>query len=281
MDKTTWEWEIKPQTRWSGPPVRELWAYRDLLMRLVRREFLMMYQQTILGPLWILLQPLLTVLTYVLVFSKGMHLSTEGVPAFLYYLTGITLWNLFSDTFLGAAYSFQYNTHIFSKVYFPRIIVPLSILVLHLLRFLIQLGFLLIVLFYYWFRGEVPLHSGTWFLCLPAALATAGIALGFGLTMTVLTAKYRDLVNFVHLFIRLLMFVCPIFYSLANMSPQSKTLASVNPLAVFFEMFRYAFLGHGLVTGANLAYGSLAVIGLLLFGNMLFNKFGDKLMDVL
>src|ERR1700750_338336 len=121
-----WEWQIKPRSKWLELNMRELFAYKDLLFRLVRRDFLMLYQQTLLGPAWIILQPLLTVLTYILVFNKVMGLSTGGVPSFLFYLTGITLWNLFSDIFTGTASIFITNSNIFSKVYFPRLIVPLS-----------------------------------------------------------------------------------------------------------------------------------------------------------
>ena len=134
-----WEWEIKPQTTWLGVSFKELYSYKDLLFRLVRKEFLMYYHQTLLGPFWLLLQPILTVFTYVLIFNKVIRLPTDGIPPFLFYLSGITLWNLFSDIFLGTSTTFAQNAHIFSKVYFPRIIAPLSIVLVQCARFLIQL----------------------------------------------------------------------------------------------------------------------------------------------
>ena len=129
-----WEWEITRKTPWFGADFKELYSFRDLLVRLVRKEFLMYYQQTLLGPLWMVIHPILTVLTYVLIFDKVIGLETQGVPPFLFYLTGITLWSLFSDIFLGTSGTFSANAHIFSKVYFPRIIAPVAILLLHLLR---------------------------------------------------------------------------------------------------------------------------------------------------
>ena len=141
-----WDWEITNKTTWLGASWRELASYKDLLLRLVRKDFLAYYQQTLLGPFWMVVQPLITVFTYVLVFSKALSFSTEGVPPFLYYLTGITLWSLFSDIFLGTSATFIQNMQVFSKVYFPRLIVPASVVLLHGLRFLLQVVLLLIVL---------------------------------------------------------------------------------------------------------------------------------------
>lgn len=276
-----WDWEITPKTTWLGVRLRELLSYKDLLFRLVRKDFLAYYQQTLLGPFWMVVQPVLTVYTYVLVFSKALQFSTEGVPPFLYYLTGITLWSLFSDIFLGTAATFVQNVQVFSKVYFPRLIVPLSIVLLHGLRFGFQLLLLCIALIYFSATGQVTLHPQFFLLAVPAVLTTAGIAFGAGLIFSILTAKYRDLLNMMQLLIRLLMFVCPIFYSLSFANPKIKWLLQANPLSSQFELFRFAFLEKGELAGPYLAYSVVVMLVLVVGGILLFNKTGDKLIDVI
>jgi lipopolysaccharide transport system permease protein len=277
---TDWEWEIRPATSWFGINLGELLSYKDLLFRLVRREFLMLYQQTLLGPVWILIQPILTVITYVLIFHQIIGISTEGIPAFLFYFTGITLWNLFSDIFLGTSVTFINNLQVFNKVYFPRIIVPLSVMILHLLRFAIQLIMLLGVVIFYVIRGDVGLHINTWLLAIPAIALASLMGLGLGLLFSVLTARYRDLVNVLHLFVRLLMFLCPIFYSLSIVPEKWKSLVVATPLTPVFELFRYALVGAGTFTWQHLLYCIAATTVILVGSYMLFNKKGDLLLDV-
>ena len=275
-----WEWEIKPQTSWLGVSLKELYSYKDLLFRLVRKEFLASYQQTLLGPFWVILQPILTVLTYVLVFYKVIGLSTQGVPAFLYYLTGITLWSLFSDIFLATSATFSQNIHVFSKVYFPRIIAPISIMLLHFLRFLIQLLLLIVVLLYYYFTNKVELYPGSIPLIIPAIIITVGIGFGAGLIFSILTAKYKDITSLLQVIVRLLMFVCPIFYSIAMVPENIQWLVNLNPLTSQFELFRYAFLEKGQFTDWQLVYSTIAMIVLVAMGVLWFNKMSDKLIDV-
>jgi lipopolysaccharide transport system permease protein len=277
---TFWEWEITKKTPWIGANFRELFSFRDLLIRLVRKEFLMYYQQTLLGPLWMVIQPILTVFTYVLIFDKVIGLQTEGVPPFLFYLTGITLWGLFSDIFLGTSATFSQNAHIFSKVYFPRIIAPIAILLLHVLRFLIQILLLIIVLAWYYFTGKYQPH-GNWLLSIPVILLTAGVAFGSGLIFSVFSARYRDLMNLQQLLVRLLMFLCPIFYALAMVPADKKWMVSLNPLSPLFEVFRFAFIGKGSVSMNELTYSAVCMVILVAVGILLFNKRGDQLMDVI
>lgn len=279
--RTHWEWEIKPQSSWLGSSLKELKSYKDLLFRLVRKEFLLRYQQTILGPIWILINPVLTVLTYLIVFQKVIGVSTGDVPPVLFYLSGITLWNLFADVFSGTSSTFIQNADVFSKVYFPRIIAPLSILLLHCLRFCIQLSLLLVLLGYYSITGEIQISVITFFLCIPAVIITAGTALGIGLIFSIITAKYRDLANLLGLFINLLMFISPVFYSLAIVPKNIRWLVLANPLSSQFELFRFAFINKGEVNILHIVY-SIAVMFLLLYtGLLLFNKKGDALMDVI
>jgi lipopolysaccharide transport system permease protein len=280
MDKR-WEWEIKPRAGWLELGVRELLSFKDLLFRLVRRDFLMLYQQTLLGPVWIILQPVLTVLVYVLVFDKVIGIPTNGVPPFLFYLTGITLWNLFSDIFTGTAVTFTGNANIFTKVYFPRLIVPLSTTLLHFIRLCIQLALLIAVILFYHFTGRYTMHAGTWIISVLPILLAGGLGLGCGLIFSVLTARYRDLMNLLHLLIRLLMFVCPIFFSLSMVPGHVKWLIAINPLTSLFELFRYAWLGTGEFTALHIAYSFAVMLLLLAGGIILFNKKADALLDVI
>jgi lipopolysaccharide transport system permease protein len=278
--QTSWEWEIKPKTSWLGTSLKELFSYKDVLFRLVRKDFLASYQQTLLGPFWIVLQPLLTVLTYVLVFYKVIGISTQGTPAFLYYMTGVTLWSLFSEVFLGVSVTFNKNIGIFSKVYFPRIIAPLSAVLLQLLRFGIQLFLLFIVMLIYFFAGKATIFPANLLLIIPSVIIVTGIGLGSGLFFSILTAKYKDLNGMLQLFIRLLMFICPVFYSMRIVPKKVRWMVEANPLSSQFELFRYALIGKGDVSGQQFFYSVCVMLFLLTAGVLLFNKTGDKLIDV-
>jgi lipopolysaccharide transport system permease protein len=279
-NQARWSWEIKPETTWLGSNFRELLSYKDLLFRLVRKEFLKSYQQTLLGPFWVLLQPILTVITYVVVFNKVIGFPTDGVPSFLFYLTGITLWNLFSELFLNTSSTFQQNLAIFSKVYFPRILAPLSMLLLSGIRFLIQLLFLMIVLLYCYFTNKVELHLSHIYLIIPVIAITIGIGFGAGLIFSVFTVKYKDLNNVMQLFIRLFMFICPIFYSLSMVPEAKKWMVNLNPLSAQFESFRYAILGKGQISFSQLLYSTGFMMLIVVAGVLIFNKISDKLMDI-
>lgn len=278
--QTGFEWRITSRSPWLGVSLKELFSYKDLLLRMVRKDLLMYYQQTLLGPFWMLLQPILTVLTYVVIFDKIIGLPTDGVPSFLFYLTGITLWMLFADVFTGVSTTFAQNANIFSKVYFPRIIAPLANLLLHVFRFVIQLLLLIIVIIYYHYSGKYSI-SGNWLLSVPVIIVTAGIAFGGGLIFSVITVTYRDLTNFQQLLVRLLMFLCPIFYSLSMISGNKRWLVNLNPLAPLFEAFRYCFLGKGHVSVQSLVYSALFMLIICLSGILIFNKKSDRLIDVI
>ena len=268
-----WEWEIKPETSWWNLNFKELVSYKDLTLQLARKEFLGLYQQTLLGPFWALLQPLLTVITYVIVFNRVIGISTGSVPPFLFNLIGITLWNLFSEMFLQTSKTFSLNVEIFSKVYFPRIIVAISTLWLQLILFSIQL-LLLFATYLYFDISRI-------FLILPIIVITTGIGFGGGLIFSVLTAKYRDLTALIQVVIRLLMFVCPIFYTLSMVPENMQWLVIINPLSSLFEYFRFAFLGTGTLNIFLLMYSAVFMVSIVCFGIMLFNKMSDKLIDIL
>jgi lipopolysaccharide transport system permease protein len=280
-EQQDWEWEIRPETRWFNMNLKELYSYKDLLLQLSRKDFLGLYQQTLLGPFWVLLQPLLTVLTYVLVFNKLIGLSTQGVPPFLFNLIGITLWNLFSEVFLQTSKTFSQNADVFSKVYFPRIIVALSTLWLQLILFGIQMLLLLLVYIYFTTTNQVTFDISHLLLIFPVIIITAGIAFGGGLIFSVLTAKYRDLQALIQLIIRLLMFVCPVFYTLSMIPAKSRWLVLINPLTSQFELFRFAFLSQGTIDGMQLLYSGGFMVVIISVGMLLFNKMSVDLMDVI
>ena len=276
-----WDWENSNRSSWRNWSVKELWAYRNLLFRFIKRDFLVNYQQTLLGPLWVVLQPILTLVVYVLVFSRWMGVDTGSSPPVLFYLCGILLWGLFSDLFTGTAFIFSHYSSLYTKVYFPRLIIPISVAGTHLLRFLIQ--FLLLVaifVFYAVFRDfRFPLNF--WLLVLPlSVLLTALFALALGLIFCVLTAKYRDLGNIVHLGIRLSMFVTPVIYPVSLVPSGIRWFAQVNPLSALFEVFRYALLGQGVFTMWQLLYSAVSIIIIFFIALFWFNKQAVRLIDI-
>jgi lipopolysaccharide transport system permease protein len=276
-----WDWEIKQETSWWGSSLAEFWSYRHLLAGLVRRDFLMGYQQTVLGPLWMLLQPVMTLATYVVVFGKVVGISTGGIPPVLFYLAGIVLWNLFNDSFVGTSSTFSDNAHIFSKVYFPRLLMPMAKLAGFLLSFGIQFALLLLILVYYWVFTPWSVPS---LLGLPLAVFAIVLvsiqSIAWGLLFSVLTGKYRDIRFFVGLGTRLLLFLTPVIYPVQHVAPKWRWVMELNPLTPLFELFRLSLLGQGLVTRGQIFYSTGFTLLLFMGALMTFNKQGDKLMDV-
>ncbi|WP_164891085.1 ABC transporter permease [Botryobacter ruber] len=277
-----WDWEISNKTSFWSHGVKELWLYRHLLQGMVRRHFLLYYHQTVLGPLWVLLQPILTLVTYMVVFNKLVGISTGGLPPVVFYASGIILWNFFSDSFTGTSSTFRENAEVFAKVYFPRIIMPVSVLSTHFLRFLIQLVmFLLVIVYYSVFQG-LTLPFGVWMLAFPFAILFIGaMGLGLGLLFSVVTAKYRDMTNLVALGIRLLLFVTPVIYPLVAIPEKTRWIVQLNPLTPLFELFRLSLLGEGSLTPFQLLYSVLFTVLVLVGAVLFFNKQGDKLIDVI
>lgn len=280
QNKTEWDWEIRPRSTWLGNSWSELVAYKDLLFGLVRKDFLGAYQQTLLGPAWIILSPLLTVLVYILVFVKIIGLTTAGVPSFLFFLSGITLWNLFSDMFLSTSNIITTNIGVFSKVYFPRLIAPLATVLLNLVKFLVNAGFLLLALAFFAVGGDVEVSFLRLLLLVIPVLVVSGTAMGFGLIFSIITVKYRDLNGFIQILLRLFMFVCPVFYAQATIPVKYAGLVAWNPLAMQFELFRYALYGVGEVNAAGIIYGLAFMLLVLLAGILLFNKMSERVVEL-
>ena len=279
--KKSWTWEIKPESFWWKGHFLQLWTYRHLLLRLVRRDFLIHHQQTLLGPLWIVFQPVIVLIMYVLIFQKAVGLSTDGLPPSLFYLSGIILWTLFAECFTGTSFTFIQNGTLFGKVYFPRLIMPLSVVLVNFIRFGIQFMIFFVMLLVVDHR-QVMDHPLRWFSAMIfSTVVVAGFGLGMGLIFSILTAKYRDLVNVIHLIVRLLMFATPIIYPLSIVDPAFRVWVSLNPMSPVVEFFRFGFMGHGTFTAIQLLYSAGSTLLLVLTGSLLFNKFGNRLQDVI
>lgn len=275
----TWDLEIKPQDNLFNLHLKEVWAYRDLLLLLVRRDFVSFYKQTILGPLWFFIQPILTTIMFTFVFGKLAGLSTDNVPPILFYLAGITAWNYFADCLTKTSTVFKDNANIFGKVYFPRLIMPLSIVVSNLVRFGVQFLLFLIVLTYYAVKGS---HFNlTWAISLfpIVVVLMATLGLGAGMIISAATTKYRDLAFLITFGIQLLMYATTVIYPLSSISSKYKWLVELNPMTSLIETFRYGFLGRGGFTWLSLAYSSVVTIVLLIAGVIIFNKVEKSFVD--
>lgn len=277
-----WTEEITPQNSLFDLKLKEVWRYKDLLAMFVKRDFVTFYKQTILGPLWFFVQPLLTSIMFLIIFGKVANIGTDEVPKMVFYLSGVTLWNYFSECLNKTATVFKDNANIFGKVYFPRLIMPLSIVVSNLVRFCIQ--FLLFILIWAWhyFKGY-NLHPNWTILLVPYLLLLMAIlALGAGMIISSLTTKYKDLIFLLTFGVQLLMYATPIIYPLSTLEKNAKALAWIikaNPLSAIVETFRYGFTGSGNFSWMMLSYSSVFAILLLIIGALIFNKVEKGFMD--
>ncbi len=274
-----WTEVIEPRSSLLDLRLGEVWRYRDLVMLFVRRDFVSTYKQTILGPIWFFIQPLLTTLTYVIIFGNVAKLSTDGMPQLLFYMAGITVWNYFAITLTSVSTVFTANAAIFGKVYFPRLTMPLSIVLSNLVRFGIQLGlFLLIWVYYLLTDGRV--HPN-WAIALsPVLVVLMGLlSLGLGMIFSSLTTKYRDLAMLLIFGVQLLMYATPVIYPLSSVPLKYQWLVLANPMTPIVETFRYAFLGTGAFSWGALGYSTLVTAVVLLVGTVIFNKVEKSFTD--
>jgi lipopolysaccharide transport system permease protein len=276
-----WEWEIKPGQGWFHWDLAGIWHYKDLLFRFVRRDLLANYQQTILGPFWIIFQPLLTTLVYFVIFGRIAKVSTDGSPPILFYMPGVIIWSYFSDCLTGTMYTFLNNSAVFSKVYFPRLIVPLSNIIAQSVRLCVQLLLFFILYAIFFFRHDVMMPSAAALLLPFLVLLTAGFSLGSGLIISIFTAKYRDLDYALQFILRLFMFATPVVYPTSIVPEKYKVLFFLNPLTPVIETFRSAFLTHSPVHAGYLWISALSTLILLLTGLTLFKKLELKVMDII
>jgi len=278
-ESSAWTLEITPRRGLLQIPLREIWEYRDLLRMLVQRDIVTVYKQTVLGPIWFFIQPVLTMLVYVLVFGNIANISTDGIPRPLFYLSGIILWNYFADSFTNTSNTFTANAEIFGKVYFPRLLVPLSLVLSGLLKFLIQMG-LFLVLFAWFFFTTDQLHPNLWLLAIPPiVILMAGLGLGLGILFSSLTTKYRDLKFVLQFGIQLLMYATPIIYPMSLLSGGLRRFLWWNPIAHLVEAFKYGFLGEGDVSPAGLAYSAAFTLATLIGGLLMFHRTEQSFMD--
>ena len=274
-----WTEEIKSQTPLFSINFREVWHYRDLLFMLVKRDFITFYKQTILGPLWFIVQPLLTTLIFVILFGNIAKLSTDGIPQLAFYLAGITIWNYFSESLTKTSSVFTANASIFGKVYFPRLIMPLSIVVSGLMKFAVQFGLFILVVLYYTFVAQ-SIQPNLWILFTPVLiLLMALFALGVGMIFSSLTTKYKDLTFLLAFGIQLFMYITPVVYPSSALPEKFQILAKINPLSSIFECFRYAYLGTGTFTITDLLISTLVIVFLFFAGVLVFNKVEKSFMD--
>lgn len=276
-----WTLEISPHRGLFQIPFRELWDYRDLLLMFVKRDIVTVYKQTILGPLWFFIQPVLTMLIYVLVFGNIANISTDGLPKPLFYLAGILVWNYFADVLTSTSSTFTANAEIFGKVYFPRLLLPLSLAISGLFKFLIQLGLFLAV--FVWFALTTDrLHPNLWLLAGPSAVfLIASLGLGLGILLSSLTTKYRDLRFVIQFGMQLLMYATPIIYPMSLLGGRMRQILWWNPMAHFVEMFKYGFLGEGEVSLAGLAYATTFTVVAVAAGLVMFNRTEQSFMDTI
>jgi len=281
-DPEKWDMIIGPQRNLFDLRLSELWHARDLIMLFVRRDFVAGYKQTILGPLWYLIQPLLTTIVFTVIFGNIAKLPTDGLPPFLFYMCGTVIFSYFATSLTKTSDTFVSNAGMFGKVYFSRLAVPVSILISNLITFVIQFGFFLAFLGYFALRGT-PVHSSWWVLLTPVLLLMmAGLGLGFGIIVSSMTTKYRDLRFLVQFGVQLLQYVSPVIYPLsflATKSPKLLALIRLNPLTSILEAFRYAFLGSGSVDLLQLGYSFTIMLIAIVVGAVIFNRVEATFMD--
>lgn len=274
-----WDLVIRPQTGWLDLHLADLWRYRDLTMLFVWRDFVAQYKQTILGPLWHLLQPLFTTLLFTVIFGRIAQLPTDGVPPMLFYMAGVTAWTYFAECLNRTSTTFTLNANVFGKVYFPRLCVPLSVVLSNLIKFAIQFALFLGFLAYFRLRGAT-VHPNSAIALTPLLLALmAALGLGVGIIVSALTTKYRDLQVLVAFGVQLAMYATPVIYPMSIFPNAHRWMLLVNPMAPIIETFRYGFLGEGLFSWGYLGM-SAGVIGAILFlGIVLFNRVERTFMD--
>ncbi|MCJ7694349.1 MAG: ABC transporter permease [Anaerolineaceae bacterium] len=274
-----WDLIISPRKKWWDLQLRDVWHYRDLIALFVRRDFVSYYKQTILGPLWFLIQPLMTSIVFTVIFGNIAGLPTDGLPQMLFYMSGTVLWGYFASCLNGTASTFIGNAHLFGKVYFPRLVTPISIIISNLITFAIQFLFFLAFLLYFFLRGaDVKLTK--WALALPILLILmAGLGLGFGIIISSMTTKYRDLQHLVGFGVSLWMYGTPVIYPVSSIPERWRWVADVNPVTPIIETFRAGFLGAGDASWLSLLYSAGFMLVVLLVGIVIFNRVEKTFID--
>ncbi|MBQ9508587.1 MAG: ABC transporter permease [Bacteroidales bacterium] len=276
-----WSTVIKPRESLLDVDFKEIWKYRDLWSLFVKRDIITQYKQTVLGPLWYFVQPIMTTIMYMVVFGGIAGISTDGLPQALFYLSGICMWQYFSECMTKTSNTFVSNAGVFGKVYFPRLIVPLSTVTSNLIRFGIQFMLFLVVYIYYVVFTDVNVGPNLYALLFPVlVLMLAGLGLGFGILFSSMTTKYRDLTFLLGFFVQLWMYATPVIYPLSIITNEKlKLVMSLNPLTGILEAFKYGMLGTGSFNWMALGYSFLFMVALLALGIVVFNRVQRSFMD--
>lgn len=281
INEENWDLVIEGKSSLFDLKLREVWHYRDLLLMFVKRDFVSFYKQTVLGPLWFFIQPLVTTIVFTFIFGNLAGLSTDGLPQPLFYLAGITAWNYFADCLTKTSTVFKDNANIFGKVYFPRIIMPLSIVTSNLVRFGVQMLLFIGMMIYYRVVGA-DFHITPAILLSPVLICLmALLGLGLGLIITAMTTKYRDLSFLVTFGVQLLMYSTTVIYPLSTVPEEYRRLIALNPMTGIIEAFRYAFLGQGEFSAASITYSAVVTLSIMIIGVLIFNKTEKNFVDTI
>lgn len=278
----------EPQQQWTETieanhslfdlKLKEVWRYKDLVYMFVKRDFISSFKQTILGPVWFFVNPVLTTLTYLIVFGKIASLPTDGVPPFLFYLAGVTLWNFFSATLMGISFTFSGNAAIFGKVYFPRLVTPISTALSNFMRLGVQFLLFLVAFGYYFYQGNI--QPNIWILMTPVLIIMLSLfAFGLGMIFSALTTKYRDIQMLLGFGVSLFMYLTPVIYPISSLKGKYRLLADVNPLSPIFECFKYGWLGSGNFTVGQLGISATIIGIIVMIGVVIFNNVEKTFMD--
>lgn len=278
-DSPEWDLIIKPKKGWFDIDLQELWRYRDLIGMFVKRDFVTLYKQTILGPLWYIIQPLFTTLVFTIIFGKVAKIPTDSLPPFLFYLAGNVMWGYFSITLTSISNTFNSNAQIFGKVYFPRLTVPLATVVVNFLQFIIQL-FLFLAFYCYFFIKGIPVQPNLWILALPILLLQMGIlSFGLGILLSSLTTKYKDLKFAMAFVVQLWMYATPIVYPLSQIPDRFLPYYVLNPMVALVECFRFMFFGTSAIQLNQIVVSWMVTLFLLFVGVVLFSRIEKTFMD--
>ncbi len=274
-----WDKEITPKRSLFDLNINQIWKFRDLLFLFVWRDFVSVYKQTILGPLWFFIQPILTSITFTIIFGNFAQISTDGMPKLIFYMAGITMWNYFSDCLNKTSNTFVANQGLFGKVYFPRLIVPLSIIVTNLLKFGVQI-ILFMGFWTYFLLTTESLEPNLYIFIFPLLVLTmAALGLGFGMVISALTTKYRDLTFLIGFGVQLLMYGSPIIYPISTVPEKYQWIIKLNPMTSIIDTFKHAFMGTGSFDGYNLLYSCVFAVCILFLGLIVFNKVEKSFID--
>jgi homopolymeric O-antigen transport system permease protein len=278
-NKQLWSKIIRPRNGWFDIHPGELWKYRDLIGLFVWRDFVSIYKQTILGPLWYIVQPLLTTVVFTVIFGNIAKLPTDGLPPFLFYLSGVIAWKYFADCLNSTSNTFVGNAHIFGKVYFPRLTVPVAVVISNLISLGIQLLLFMACYVYFW-KNSTVIHPQPALLLLPIlVIQMAALGLGFGIIVSSLTTRYRDLTHLVGFGVQLWMFASPVVYPASSLPDKWRWIMFLNPMAPVIELFRFAFLGTGSLDPQTWLVSLASTVCILLVGVVLFSRVEKSFMD--